>query len=350
MKFRTTLTLAVLVAVLAVAAVAAAAAFSPATVARASGETVLTIEGNGQSKSFSMDQIKAMPVYEGYFGFVNSAGTVYPPEPVKGVRFSDLIAAVGGMTTLNSCDVVGSDGYPMTFTYDQLINGSGIQLYNATTKAKEDPRSPYSFVLIYEQNGQPLPATGPDATGPLRLVIAQEENVNQVADGHHMVKFVALIKIRAAVKEWRVKMYGLKRNNGSRQTYTLDRGSFDSCSAPGCHGVTWVNPADKKSWSGVPLFLCLGKVDGGKGHDSYTAFNDALALKGYRIKLVASTGKYVVVGSRTVRNRTNILLASKFMTGELAAKWAPLRLVGPVKQVPTSKWLGRISKIYLLPK
>ena len=48
----------------------------------------------------------------------------------------------------------------------------------------------------------------------------------------------------------------------------------------------------------------IGKVDGGPGHDSYGAYNEALALKGYRIKLVSTTGKYAIIGSRTIRNRT----------------------------------------------
>ena len=46
----------------------------------------------------------------------------------------------------------------------------------------------------------------------------------------------------------------------------------------------------------MPLFLCIGKVDGGAGHDSYGAYNEALALKGYRIKLVSATGKYAILG------------------------------------------------------
>ena len=150
--------------------------------------------------------------------------------------------------------------------------------------------------------------------------------------------------------EWKVKMYGLKRKNGTRQTYTLDRVSYDSCAAPGCHGFSWVHPTTKKTWSGVPLFLCVGKVDGGPGHDSYGAYNEALALKGYRVKLVSTTGKYAIVGSRTIRNRTSILLANKLMGSDLTAKDYPLKLVGPVKYVPSRSSIGQLSKIYLLPK
>ena len=144
-------------------------------------------------------------------------------------------------------------------------------------------------------------------------------------------------------------MYGLKNKNGKRQTYTLDRSSYDSCAAPGCHGSSWVSPV-KKTWTGVPLFLCIGKVDGGKGHGGYGAYNEALALKGYRIKLVSATGRSVIIGSRTARNRARIILANKVMGSDLTAKYYPLRLVGPSKYVPTSKSLGRITKIILLTK
>ena len=47
---------------------------------------------------------------------------------------------------------------------------------------------------------------------------------------------------------------------------------------------------------------------------------------------------------------TSILLANKTMGSDLTAQYYPLRLVGPVKYVPGSKSIGRISKIYLLPK
>ena len=174
--------------------------------------------------------------------------------------------------------------------------------------------------------------------------------MNQVADGHLMVKWVNRVTLRGAVAEWKVKMYGLKRKNGTRQTYALDRTTYDSCATPGCHGASWVQPTTKKTWSGVPLFLCIGKVDGGPGHDSYNAYNEALALKGYRIKLVSASGKSAILGSRTIRNRTTIILANKLMGSDLVARYYPLKLVGPAKRVPSRSSIGRISKIYLLPK
>ena len=347
MKIRRTVVATALLALLAVAAVVAAGAASPgASQARGAEQVVLTVSGNGQTKTFTMAELQALPHYSGWFGFVNSAGTVYAPETVTGVTLDDVLASIDGMTTLDACDVTASDNYGMTYTYDQIVNKNGVQLYNATTKEPEDAKAPWTFAIVWEQNGAPLP----NDVGPLRLVVAQETNVNQIADGHLMVKWVSKVTLRGSVAEWKVKMFGLKRKNGTRQTYTLDRVSYDSCAAPGCHGFSWVNPATTKTWSGVPLFLCVGKVDGGAGHDSYGAYNEALALRGYRVKLVAANGRYAIVGSRTIRNRTNILLANKTMGSDLTARYYPLRLVGPAKYVPGSKSIGQISRIYLLPK
>ena len=144
-------------------------------------------------------------------------------------------------------------------------------------------------------------------------------------------------------------MYGLKGKNGKRQTYTLDRASYDSCATPGCHGESWLHPTTKKTWSGVPLFLCIGKVDGGPGHDSYNAFNEALALRGYRIKLVSETGKYAILGSRTVRDKVSIILANKLMGSDLTTRYYPLKLVGPVKWVKASQSIGASARSTCCP-
>ena len=347
MRVRRTAVAMVLLVLLAVAAVVVAGAVAPGTPqARGADPVVLTVTGNGQTKTFTMTQLKALTAYTGYFGFVNSAGTVYPPEQVAGVKLETVLAEIGGMTALSACDITASDNYGMTYTYGQIVGKSDVQFYNIDGRTKEDPQSPWTFALVWEQAGQPLP----NDVGPLRLVVAQDSDVNQVADGHLMVKWVNRVTLRGSVAEWQVKMYGLKNKQGKRQTYTLDRVSYDSCAAPGCHGFSWVHPTTKKTWSGVPLFLCVGKVDGGPGHDSYGAYNEKLALKGYRVKLVGANGKYAIVGSRTIRNRTNILLANRLMGSDLTATYYPLKLVGPTKYVPRSKSIGRISKIYLLPK
>jgi hypothetical protein len=339
---------AALLVLLAVAAVFAAGALVPggASPARAADPVVLTVTGNGQTKTLTLAELETLPVYTGWSGMKNSAGTITPPAPIKGVKLSDVFAQVGGLASTQSVDVTASDGYGMTFLYSETTSGSGITMYNATTGEVEAAKAPVSLVLTYESNGQPI-APAPDGEGPIRLAVAQQTNENQVADGHLMVKWVNSVTLRDAVVPWSVKMFGLLKH-GKRQTYTLDRDSYDSCATPGCHGSTWVQPVGAKTWSGVPLFLCIGKVDGGKAHGGYGAYNEALARKGYRIKLISASGKSVIIASRTIINNERILLANKLMGSEFTATDYPLRLVGP--KIGTNNFLGRIVKIKLLPK
>lgn len=324
-----------------VAAVFAAAALGGAPKAAATDPVVLTVTGNDQTRTFTMAELQALPVYAGYAGMVNSAGTVTPPAAVKGVALADLFAEVGGMTEAQSCDLTAFDGYGMTLTYGEAIGGA-FQMYDATTKAKAQPLSPVSAVLIYEREGAPL--TFQDG-GPLRLAICQTENVNQVADGHWLVKWVDRVSLRTALPNWKVMMYGLKRKNGTRQTSTLDRSSYLSCAAPGCHGRTWVSPTGRV-WSGVNLSYIMGRVDGGRSHGD-DSFNVRLAMKGYRIKLVSANGKYKIISSKTMLRSKRIILANKRDGVELAPNLYPLRLVGP--HLKSHQFIGSITRIVMLP-
>jgi DMSO/TMAO reductase YedYZ molybdopterin-dependent catalytic subunit len=336
----------ILVVALAVVALGGALVPGGTPQAKAADPVVLTVTGNGQTKTFTMAELQALPAYSGWSGYVNSAGTVTPPRPVKGVKATDILATVGGIPEFQSVDVTASDDYGMTMTYDEIVNGN-ITVYDATTKEEEDPEAPVSVVLLYEENGAAI-GPPPEGDGPLRLAVCQPTNVNQIADGHLFVKWVDRIGLRNAVVPWEVKMYGLKNKAGKRQTYTLDRQSYDSCATPGCHGSAWTDPATKKTWTGVPLFLCIGKVDGGKGHGGYGAYNEALALKGYRIKITSATGASAIIGSRTIRNQDKIILANKLMGSELTSDYYPLRLVGP--RIGSKDFVGKIVKIQLLPK
>jgi hypothetical protein len=219
MRHRSFIALATILLLCAVAAVSVAGAFLPgASSARAADQVVLTVTGNGQTKTFTMTELQALPAYTGWSGMKNSAGTITPPVPVKGVKLADLFALVGGLTAADSVDVTASDNYGMTFKYDEVTAGAGIAMYNGTTGADEAAKAPVSLVLTYEYDGQPI-APAPGGEGPLRLAVAQTTNENQVADGHLMVKWVSNVTIRTAVVDWSVKMSGLRnKKSGKRQT------------------------------------------------------------------------------------------------------------------------------------
>ena len=125
--------------------------------ATAADPVVLTVTGNGQTKTFTMAELQALPAYSGYSGIINSAGTVTPPSPVKGVKLTDLMAEVGGIPELQSTDVTASDDYGMTLTYDEVVNGN-IVMYNATTKQEEAAKAPVSVVLALRRERRADPA------------------------------------------------------------------------------------------------------------------------------------------------------------------------------------------------
>ena len=43
-----------------------------------------------------MDQLQALPAYEGYAGIKSSTGVITPPSKYKGVPLTDLADLVGG--------------------------------------------------------------------------------------------------------------------------------------------------------------------------------------------------------------------------------------------------------------
>lgn len=333
---------AVAFAVLLAVAVTGVALFAGSGPVNADDPIVLTVVGNDQTKTYTLTDLQALPAYEGWYGQINSHGTITPPQPVKGVTLGTLLGEIGGMTEEQSCDVTSSDGYGMTYLYKQAIEGD-VPVYDDVTGAEEEPAGALTAVLLYEVNGAPLTV---EQGGPLRLAFCQKQDLDQVVDGHLLPKWVNKIQLRAALPDWTVKMYGLKRKNGKRQTSILDRASYQSCAAPGCHGRTWVSPAGQP-WSGVNLSYIMGRVDGGPSHGD-DALNLRLAMKGYRIKLVSATGKYRIVSSRTMLRSKKIILANKRGGVDLGARYYPLRLVGPY--LKSRQQIGRITKIVMLPK
>ena len=59
-------------------------------------------------------------------------------------------------------------------------------------------------------------------------------------------------------------------------------------------------------------------------------------------------GATAVIGSRTIRNQEQIILANKLQGSELTTDYYPLRLVGP--KIGSKSFIGQIVKIQMLPK
>jgi DMSO/TMAO reductase YedYZ molybdopterin-dependent catalytic subunit len=90
-----------------------------------SGPTVLTVVGK-ETKTFTLEDLKKLPAVEGQAGIKSSTGKITLPALFKGVLLTDLVQQVGGADSTMGLQVEASDGYAMTFSYDQLANGDFI--------------------------------------------------------------------------------------------------------------------------------------------------------------------------------------------------------------------------------
>lgn len=303
-----------------------------ATAGVASGSSVsLQIAAPEKTVSFTLDELKKLPVSEGYAGIKSSTGKITPPAIFKGVLLNDLVAKVGGMGEGMGLQVEAEDGYFITFSPDEVMNGTFIA-YDPVTGDELKPAPVLKAMVAYEREGQPLDAV---QDGSLRLVVISEKN-NQVTDGHWSVKWTRKLSIKPLAAEWTLELDGFLQEK-------IDRATFESGAAPKCHQASWKD-AEGQEWIGIPLWYLTGYVDDDVKH-SGPAYNSGLADKGYKIDLVAKDGFTVTFDSARVKRNNNMIVAYMVNGSPLAEKDFPLRLVGA--DVQKGESVGGIAKVVL---
>jgi DMSO/TMAO reductase YedYZ molybdopterin-dependent catalytic subunit len=303
----------------------------PAAQPAAESPVVLELVGPGGTQSLTLDDLKALPAVEGWGGLKSSTGEIFLPAQLKGVTLEELVALAGGLSPEAGVSIVARDGYAMTFSYDQIVNGDFIT-YDPVTGDEITIADPLTAALAYERDGQPLPA---DSEGPLRVVVLTPKN-NQVVDGHWSIKWVNQIVLKSLGQTWTFHAEGAVAEE-------VDRGTFESCTAPGCHRATWTDERARE-WSGVPLWLLLGYVDDEVKHGD-DAYLEALAEAGYPVDVVAADGYTMTFDSTRLHHNDNILVADKMNGNPLEDKDFPLRLVG--SDLQGNEMVGQIAQILL---
>jgi hypothetical protein len=290
---------------------------------------VLEIAGETETKSISMDDLKALPATEGYAGIKSSTGKITPPVMMKGVALKDLAELIGGMDETMGFNVVAEDGYSITYSYDQLQNGAFIAYDPATGEELKNPVE-LTAILAYEADGKPFDAR---QDGTLRLAIISQE-LKQVTDGHWAVKWVNKLEVKNLGADWVLLVEGAL----SKPT---DRASVESCGAPQCHGTSWFDDKNQQ-WAGVPLYYFVGSVDDEISHEG-PAFNRDLVKTGYTIDVISTDGYTVTFDAERVQYNKNIMVAYKVNDNALPEEYFPLRLVG--EDLDKKEMVGMISQI-----
>jgi DMSO/TMAO reductase YedYZ molybdopterin-dependent catalytic subunit len=296
------------------------------------GDVALSVIGPGGTKDLTVDDLKDMQVTEGYAGLKSSTGKITPPVLVKGVLLEDLFAEVGGLPDDAAVGIVAKDGYEMTMSVSQLKSGDFIT-YDMVTGDENEVAGPLQVIIGYEWDGKPI---DPVSEGPLRLFIISKEK-NQVTDGHWSVKWVSRLQVKAIQQEWTLMLKGALAEE-------MDRATFESGSAQGCHGQTWID-SDGNKWTGLPLYLLVGRVDDDVKHNG-PAYNRDLAEAGYQVKIKAADGKSIEVASTTMYYKKDLIVAYQLNGEALPEEYWPLRLVG--EGIQPGDMIGQITEIEAL--
>jgi DMSO/TMAO reductase YedYZ molybdopterin-dependent catalytic subunit len=308
------------------------AAGGPEVTETSAAEVLLEVDGLDGIVSYTLDELKDMRITEGYGGIKNSTGRITPPVLVKGVLLEDLFAEVGGLPDDMAVSVVAKDGYEMTMSAEQIRTGDFIT-YDMVTGEEKTVAEPLSVVIAYEYDGQPI---DPESAGPLRLAVVSPEQ-NQVIDGHWSVRWVTRIQVKPIVQEWTVLLKGML-------TEEMDRATFESGSAEGCHGQDWTDE-EGNSWSGIPLYLLVGRVDDDIAHEG-PAYNRELAKAGYLVRIVTAEGRVVEIASETMYYNKDLIVAYELNGEPLPEEYWPLRIVG--EGIDATDMVGQITEIEAL--
>jgi hypothetical protein len=303
---------------------------SPTDTAAPPSPVVFELAGPNGSQSFTMEQLQALPATEGQGGFMSSTGMITIPALYRGVALKDLAPLLGiGFDESMGLTLTAEDGYSMTFSYGQVVNGA-FTAYDPATGSELVEHDPLMAIIAYSRDGQPL---DPTEDGALRVEVISATN-NQVVDGHWTVKWVAKAEITPVGADWNLELEGAL-------TDTVDRASFQSCSAPSCHAATWEDES-AQPWVGVPLWRLVGQVDDADDHGD-DGYNDELATAGYQVDLVGADGYTVTLDSQTIQRNNEMLIAYLVNDGELPEKYFPLRLVGA--GLEKGQMVGQVAQI-----
>ncbi|MDA4113827.1 MAG: molybdate ABC transporter substrate-binding protein [Thaumarchaeota archaeon] len=152
----------------------------------------LTLTGaKGTSLVLHASDISALQSSTGNGGLKTKAGVISNVGTYVGVPIMTLINMVGVISTGQSVNVTGSDGYTIHYTYAQ-VTGQGYNTYSSTG-TPVNATQPLILLVAYGFNGAPLGTSASGGTGPLRTVLVGPQGL--LTDGNLWVKWVVSIQV-----------------------------------------------------------------------------------------------------------------------------------------------------------
>ncbi|RKX44661.1 MAG: hypothetical protein DRP38_09150, partial [Thermotogae bacterium] len=193
------------------------------------------------------------------------------------------------------------------------------------------------WILAFKKDGEYLPLD----PGYIRIMKVGEDN--PMIEGHlsvRMVKRVEVVKKKYENITLKIKGY---------MDFTLDRQTLES--GISCHGVEV--EYEGHVYKGIPLWRLLAYSDDPKyaphkQDPSIKSYNEELALKGYKVRVIAEDGYSITLDSRDLNKEDGVIIAM-YRDGELIEDEGPLVLVwdGSLK-IEGIKKVKNVVKIELI--
>jgi len=288
---------------------------------------------DGTSTKLTLADLEKMPAVTGKGSFKKSTGTIEGPFEYKGVKLRELLNRAGAADQ-NGIEVVASDGYSMTYTAEQ-IDGE-VMTYDSDGQAQKPGGT--TAVLAYEMDGQK------DFEGIPRIVFLAEENV--ITDGHLWARDVQTIKVLPEIKDWVITLKGIEEAKMDRATYESAATCPDTQHPAQTYEFTG-KEGKTSVYEGIPLWVLISMIDGADPQLGHYRFNDDLARKGYKIKVISKDGYSVELESQLVARNSNIIAAYKKDGSYLPPDEFPLTMTGA--DLPSKKYMVKqIAEIQLI--
>jgi DMSO/TMAO reductase YedYZ molybdopterin-dependent catalytic subunit/frataxin-like iron-binding protein CyaY len=308
------------------------------------GETVYRFEGITLNPDDIWD---AAETYPGGYKIGNA---------VKGTRIVDLCELVGGMGAGTEIKLIGEDGYETTLPYSSIYTDTAIQARQGDAILAWWADGEY---VPYYSDGMRLFFT-PDGdhvygqwdmheTLPLNYwhyYYDSNAGVMYPSCAGLSAKWVTTIEIHSVPETpWTLELDG--QDIGGLH-YNVSKTYFEqalACQFGANHKATYTDNKGRV-WEGMPLWFLAGFVDDADQH-SDNAFNDDLALAGYRVVITAVDGYSVTINSQDIIRNSDYIIANSLNGAHIPdtdGNW-PLRLVGPA--VSGGQSISQIVRIEL---
>lgn len=133
----------------------------------------LTVIGaKGQKTVLDSAKLAALKSCAGTGGYISEMSSMRYTGNFTGVPVTTLLNLVGGISSGDNVTFTGSDGYQITFSYQQ-IQGQNINTFNPCTLAAQTPTQPLTVMVAYCCNGTAISG----GKGPLTVAIVGQQGL-----------------------------------------------------------------------------------------------------------------------------------------------------------------------------